>query len=142
MPWNAVYASDSAEITYSGETTGFDILNAKARFFAHTFESPPRYVLCDFSGVRVFSITPGDIKQIVAQDRAEARRHPELIEAVAAPTPISYGMSRMWESLIADVRPCTVVRPTRAEAIAWLREQDVPLTPAHSREHAAQASGA
>lgn len=141
MPWNTVYDRDSAEITYSGETTGFDILNAKAQFFSHPFESRPRYVLCDFSAVRTFDITPGDIKQIVAQDREAARAHPSLMEAVVAPTPISYGMSRMWEALVADVRPRTAVRPTRAEVIAWLHEQDVALTPAHSREHAGHAPG-
>lgn len=141
MAWQALYARDSAEIAYSGTTTGFDILHAKAQFFAHAFEVPPRYVLCDFSGVRVFDISPGDVKQIVEQDREAARLHPRLIEAVAAPTPISYGMSRMWESLVADVRPLTVVQPTRAEALAWLKAQRVELAPAHGREHAAGVPG-
>lgn len=142
MTWRAVYARDSAEIMYSGDTTGFEILNAKAEFFAHPFETPPRYVLCDFSGIQGFHIAPADVKRIVQQDREAARVNPELAEAVVAPTPLSYGMSRMWELLVADARPLTVVQPTRAKAIAWLHEQDIGLTPAHRRELAAPASGA
>jgi hypothetical protein len=136
MPWRAEFARDSAEITFFGNTTGYEILNAKAQFFAHPFESSPRYVLCDFSAVHAFDITRADVQRIVEQDREAARLHPMLAEAVVAPTPISYGMSRMWESLVADVRPLTTVKATRAEVIAWLHEQDIALTPAHRREHA------
>lgn len=134
MPWSARYAPSSAEILYSGELTGAEILRAKQEVFAHAFEGGPAYVICDFSPVDVFHVSPGDVKRITEQDRAAAGAHPGLVEVVVAPTQIEYGMSRMWEFLVGDFRPQTRVGKTRAEVLSWLEEEHVPLTAEHARE--------
>jgi hypothetical protein len=134
MPWTTHFSPGSAEIQFFGEVTGEEILLAKKEFFSHPFEQGPFYVLCDFSPVQKFGVSPADVRQIVEQDRQATRTHPSLAEVVAAPTLVEYGLSRMWELLMGGKRSKTNVDKTRAEALAWLEEEGVQLTPEHARE--------
>jgi hypothetical protein len=126
MPWDARYGAESAELAFRGQTTGMEILEAKRQFFAHRFENGARYVLCDFSAVTHFDVHPSEIRQIVVLDRASVPRTPGLREAVVAPTPLEYGMSRMWEIQVGDLRKIAV-RHSRDEAVEWLHEQGITL---------------
>jgi hypothetical protein len=137
MTWSDVYWDDTAEIRFSSDITGDDILEAKRRFFAHPFAAAPRYVLCDFSPVRSFAVSLADVRRIVEQDRAAARKQPGVVEVVVAPTPVEYGSARMWEMLVEDARAQTKVGVTRAEVLAWLEDQGVELNDEHRQELAA-----
>lgn len=120
MPWTATYGADGAEVRYSGVTTGADILEAKGEFFARRFPDRSRFLLCDFTLVERFDVSTAEVDQIVEQDRAVAAENPELAEVVIAPTPIQYGLARMWQIRIAGVRERTAVVRTRTEAHEWL----------------------
>lgn len=125
MPWKAHYAPDHAELDFWGRTTGAEIFDAKHEFFHHRFERGPLWVLCDFTAVEEFDVSPAEVRHIVEQDRRYAPVSPDLLEAVVAPGPLEYGMSRMWEIQVGEARPRTAVRQTRSEVLAWLREKGV-----------------
>lgn len=127
MPFSSTYYPDGAEIRYRGHTTGPEILEAKRLFFAHDSPGPAHFVLCDFSDVDQFDVSPADVERIIEQDRAAVRTHPDLAEVVVAQTPVAYGLARMWELRIEDERPRTAVLRTRDDAIDWLERAGVPV---------------
>jgi len=120
MPWSVTWHPDAAEIRYRGLTTGGDILEAKRQFFSRKFDGPARYVLCDFSDIQRFEVSPLEVHTIIAQDRAALFTHPELAEAVVAIGPLEYGLARTWQIEMQGTSRRTLVARTRAEAIAWL----------------------
>lgn len=129
MPWTAEYFENGASLRYSGRTTGDDILAARQQVFAHPFPGGARFMLCDFSGVEIFDVSSSSISQIVDQDRRAVPIHPKLVEAVVAPTPLEFGLARMWQACVDEVRPNTAVTRTRSEAIAWLAKQGISPLP-------------
>lgn len=121
MPYVTEYRNAGAEIFYAGTITGAEIYRAKNEFFAHPFGKEARYVICDFTQVGAFEVTPEDVDLIVAQDKRAMETHPQLVEAVVAPRPAVFGLARMWQSKVDVVRPHTAVVRSRAEALVWLQ---------------------
>lgn len=132
MPWMIRYAEDGAEVLYDGHTTGTDILSAKRDFFTHGFDTPPQYLLCDFGGVQQFDVDQKDVQAIIDQDIAAVATHPQVLEVVIAPTPLQFGLARIWQMRVEPHRPLTFVARSRPEALSWLLSHDVRLDgPAH-----------
>ena len=127
MSYVTEYGNDGAEIFYSGTITGAEIYRAKNEFFAHPFKGEPRFVICDFTGAGTFDVSPEDVELIVQQDRRAMASHPQLLEAVVAPRPVVFGLARMWQSKVEDVRPHTAVVKTRPEAVNWLQSSGLAL---------------
>ena len=125
MPYKIDFHEAGAEITYTGHVLGDEILEAKRRFFGHRFAGPSQYVLCDFSAAETYDISPECVDQIIEQDRQAMAVHEQLHEAVIAPKPLVYGLSRMWQIRVDTVRPHTAVVRTRPEALRWLKETGV-----------------
>ena len=125
MGYNVWFRKEGAEITYSGAVSGPEILAAKGEFFGHRFDGGPRYLLCDFTETTKFDISTDDLDELVEQDRAMLPTHPELFEVVVATRPVIYGLSRMWQAKVDQVRPHTAVVRTRDEALTWLRATGV-----------------
>ena len=121
MSYVIEYGNAGAEILFSGEITGAEIHRAKAEFFGHKFPDKARYVLCDFTDAGAFDVSPEDVDTIVEQDRRAMESHTSLLEAVIAPRPLLFGLSRMWQAKVDVVRPHTTVVKTRAEAVKWLQ---------------------
>lgn len=129
--WEMTFTSSGAALTFSGRVTGAEIAEAKAAFFAHDFADEARYVICDFAPAGTFEVSSHDVQRIVDQDKAAMVSHPVLLEAVVASTTLQYGLSRMWQQRVDEVRPHTGVFRTRAEAVEWLRSREI--RPAWSR---------
>src|SRR5687767_8376766 len=127
MAFEATYLASGAELRFSGVVTGDEILEAKREFFAHEFPDEARYVICDFTAAVRFEIPSDAVTRIVEQDRDAMDDHPHLLEAVIAPQPVAFGLSRMWQMKVDEVRPHTGVVRTRAEAIRWLEAAGLPV---------------
>lgn len=121
MSYVIEYGNAGAEIQFSGKVTGAEIHRAKAEFFVHDFPDEARYVICDFTDGGTFEVSPEDVDSIVEQDKSAMESHLSLLEAVIAPRPLVFGLSRMWQSKVDEVRPHTAVVKTRAEALKWLQ---------------------
>ena len=129
MPWTTLYEKHGAEICYHGIVTGAEVLEAKRQFFAHEFPGGARFVLCDFGAAEQTHVSSPELEGIIAQDNAAIGSHPMLKEAIVAPKPLQFGLARMWQTRVDEVRPHTSVTYTRAEAITWLDGQGIRPLP-------------
>ena len=123
MTWTTHIRTEDAEIIYTGDITGADIVAAKRAFFDDPASRDLRYVLCDFTAVTGFNVKPPDVQRLIEQDRQSVQTHPHLAEVVVAPQPHAFGLARMWEQQVDDARPRTRVVHSRAEAEAWLHNE-------------------
>ncbi len=122
MPWTTAFSGSGAELTYTGNVSGEDILEAKRQFFADPKSQALVFVVCDFSAVAKLDVRAADVQRILRQDLASVPSHPHLWEVVVAPQTHAYGLARMWEQQVHDERNTHVVHE-RAEAEAWLKGQ-------------------
>jgi hypothetical protein len=122
MTWTTHFHDDHAEVRYSGNVSGEDILEAKRAFFDSPQSRAAVYVLCDFTAVEKLDVRAPDVQRILRQDLASVPSHPRLIEVVIAPQTHAFGLARMWEQQVHDERRTLVVRE-RPEAELWLKEQ-------------------
>src|SRR5918992_5170907 len=99
MPWTSDYHPVGAYITFTGRTTGEDLVQAKSEAYAHAYETgQPRFVVLDYVAVEHFDVDQGDVDRTVVQDRtAESTDLPFLLVAAVAPRADAYGVARMWE---------------------------------------------
>jgi hypothetical protein len=63
------------------------------------------------------------IKSIAPLHQRAWEFHPDAVVAIAADTDITYGLSRMWESLIDAISWETMVFRSRVDAEAWIKEK-------------------
>ena len=131
MAFTIDYKEFGASVCFTGPVKGPDLLEAKTEFFAHRFDSGPRYVICDFTDATQFDIATEDLNRLVEQDNQALPEHPVLFELVVAQKPVMYGLARMWQSKVDRVRPHTAVLRTRDEAVEWLRAAGVSPAPEH-----------
>lgn len=106
----------SAEVIQSGVTESMD----EARV------SKLRYGLIDFSKTTELKMTPEGVRQLVQVNRKAAMLTQGAFVAVVAPSPLVYGLSRMWQIFAEDLGWNANVFDTRADALAWLRKQLAP----------------
>jgi hypothetical protein len=126
MPWIADYLADGAYVTFSGATTGADLIRANTQFYAHRYYKGPRFCVFDLSAVEHLDVNRTDIERVAAQDVvAAAAAIPNLVVAVIAPQPFSFGMARMWELQVGETEWRTKVVHSRPEALKWLTEQGI-----------------
>jgi len=80
--------------------------------------------LLDFTEVSAMSLTADEIQQLAERDKQLARLLPPITIAVAAPTDVVFGLTRMWEVFAEGTRWQTRVFRSRTEAEAWLQSQN------------------
>jgi hypothetical protein len=130
MPWTTQYFSNGAALRFEGTTTGDEIYRSKIEVLAHDFPDRPRFILCDFTPVETFAVTPNDIDRLVELFRRAEPQIRDFSIAVVAPQPIEYGLARMWEISVEGSGFRTSVVHTRPEALHWLTARGVnPLPP-------------
>lgn len=82
------------------------------------------FSLIDFSAAtKLTDATPETMNRLIAEQRGLARSAPRLHLVVVAPSDLIFGIARMWEGRTEDLGWSGCVVRTRAEALAWLREQ-------------------
>src|SRR5262245_59157065 len=103
MPFSGGFTDDATGIVEVGHgiVTGEELLVETQRLAAAGRDalSAVRYALVAFSAVSEFKVTADETARLAAEDVKLAKAIPELSIAVVAPTPITFGMSRMWEAL-------------------------------------------
>lgn len=129
MTWSVSFSTTGADLYFSGEVAGAEILEAKRQFFTHEFPGDAHWVLCDFTQATSFDITVADVKKIVEQDKKAVRRLDKLLEVVVAPAEVLYGLARMWQAQVAIERSHAAVVRARGDALDWLRDRGVSGLP-------------
>jgi predicted Mrr-cat superfamily restriction endonuclease len=79
--------------------------------------------LVDFSQMTEMKVTSEVVRQMVEINRKTAQLAPGVWVAIVAPSPLAYGMSRVWHSFAYDLDWTANVFHARPEAVAWLIKQ-------------------
>jgi hypothetical protein len=122
MPYCAHYTPNGAHVSFTGLTTGAEIVEAKAAALAYPYADRFQYVLCDFSDADRLDVPTSAVRCAAQADRDFARAHAPFAVAVVAPQTLTFGLSRMWQAFVDDTGIRSTVVRTREEAVGWLAE--------------------
>jgi len=122
MPVQIEYIDGGAGVLWTGTgvVTGRELHDANAEIYSDDHVFDQRYQLVNLVNVERFDVTPEDIREIAAQDRAGAAKNPHIIVAVAGESDLVFGLSRMWEAHVDKSPLKTCVFRTVAEAREWI----------------------
>jgi len=108
----------------SGIVTTSELLEASAKLAMNEAVARNiKYLLADFSEVTDLRLTPNTIHYVAELNRKAAQFSSGAFVAIVAPSPLAYGLGRMWQMLMEEVRWTSAVFHQRAEAIVWLKQQ-------------------
>jgi hypothetical protein len=82
-----------------------------------------RYLLVDHSAIPEEKVDTASLRLLAERVSNNLEIIPEGFVAVVAPNDVLYGLSRVWETLAEQSALTTRVMRTRAEAVAWLKEE-------------------
>ena len=127
MPVTYAISDDGSriDIRWSGVMTVSDgnalheSLNANSNAIARI-----QTCLNDFTAVTDVRLSSGDIRNLAAQDEMLSRLVPRLVMALVAPSTLTFGLNRMWETFSENTPWKTKVFRSRDEAEKWLEEQN------------------
>ena len=110
--------------TSYGVLTGQDLLEATERLRALIEANPAcRYLLIDHSAIAEENVDTESLKAIAEQTEDNLRTIPEGLVAIAAPSDVLFGLSRLWAMRAEHPKLVTEVTRTKETAIAWLEQQ-------------------
>lgn len=113
-----------AVYTSSGVLTGQDLLDADARVREEARRNPGfRYVFVDHSAIPEEKIDTESLQVLAERTSETLELIPAGMVAIAAPSDVLFGLSRMWETQAEQPGLVTFVARTRDEAVAWLKEK-------------------
>ena len=107
-----------------GVLTSQDLLDADERLHIEIIRNPElRYLLVDHSAIPEEKVDVESLRVLAERVGENLEIIPEGLIAIVAPNDILYGLSRMWEILAEQSGLTTRVTRTRAEAVAWLKDE-------------------
>ena len=125
MPIGIEGRQDGAGVVYncSGTVTIDDFFQAGMTFLASPEEIRKwRYCIIDLTFVEGMQINPDDVRAVVEQNkRIASLAVPGPLLAVASPSDVAFGLSRMWEVLNEQVGWETMTFRSRSEADQWIQ---------------------
>jgi hypothetical protein len=118
-----------------GTVTGTEIMEANDRIYDVEAILKMRYKIIDRSECTDYCVTTDEIKLIAGQDMKVAKVNRDITILLVSPTPVQYGMTRMWQVYVAETGFTTKIFADRQSADAWLSsafgepDQDDPSAP-------------
>jgi hypothetical protein len=109
----------------SGRVKGAEFTAATKELFARDFTAEPLlYVLVERGAdVTAIDVTAEDVRDIAEQDIEVSSKAPNVSVAVLANNTLSYGLARMWQTLVDASGWRTAIFQDRAAAVDWLRTE-------------------
>jgi hypothetical protein len=108
----------------SGTLTGEDLLSANKEMFSRDLIAEPyHYGLFDSTDVTEVKISAVTMRENAMQDVSEARRMPKFVYAIYAKSDVTFGLGRMWETLVGESGWVTHTFRKRSDAVEWLKDQ-------------------
>jgi len=110
-----------------GEVTDGDLKELYTTGYKLVFRTQPVASITDGSESTSFAVSPQMIRELAKA--APVLANPALRRVIIAPSPIMYGMARMFEMLGESTRPNLYIVRTEAEALALLNVKTVRFEP-------------
>jgi hypothetical protein len=131
MPYETQYVDSEKGVLKigSGVVTGAELLETATHQSLDERIRTVKYALVDFSQMIEMKITSEIVRQMVEIQKKTSQLAPDVVVAIVAPSPLAYGMSRVWQSFAYDLGWTSNVFHSRPDAVAWLIKKlgkDVP----------------
>lgn len=125
MPIQIKYINDGIGVEFmcSGIVTGADIIATNKEIYRNENFSRQRYQIVDKTKCAEYKVNNEEIRIMAEQDKAAAKTNPNVIIAFISPSPLQYGLSRMYQAYVGDNGFLTEIFRDRKSAEEWIEEQ-------------------
>lgn len=110
------------EFISAGIVTGGEIIEVNRRIYRPEHLARLRYKIIDRTRCTEYLVSNREVEIIAGQDREAARINSQILIALVSTTPLQFGVTRVWQSLVDDSGLRTEIFVDRASADAWLRD--------------------
>ena len=111
------------EIIASGIVTGKEIVAAHKEIYNEENLEKQRYQIVDRTHCTKYQVTSEEVERISEIDNNASKINPNIIFAVVSPTPLQFGISRMWQAYLDEDRFVTKIFQDRKNADEWIKSQ-------------------
>lgn len=125
MPVEVIYLDDGHGVIFrgTGVVTGQEILAANKELFSTPEKTAKyKYGLADWTGIEEYNVTSSDLEKAALLSKNASKYLPELFLAVVADKDMPYGMSRMFEAFLNDLKWDVMLFREMVKAEAWIKE--------------------
>ncbi len=125
MPIKIKYTDDGlgVKIIAYDIATGVEIIEANNRINTGNNFASLKYKIADRTDCNEYQVSSADVKIIAEQERDAVKLNPELFVAMIAPSDLHFGMSRMYQSLMADLGFECEIFKDRKSADTWIENK-------------------
>ncbi len=122
MPVKITYTEDGLGIIAFalGIVTGKELIEANDKVGRNKNFSKLKYKIADRSECVEYNVESSDMKIIAEGEREAAKLNPDIIVALIASSEVQIGMSRMYQSLMADIGFESNIFEDRESADKWI----------------------
>ena len=125
MPVKIIYTEDGLGVRYAakGITTGEEVIQANKETINDERFPSLKYKIADRSECDEYLVDGASVKIIAEQEREASQINPDLKVALIAGSEVQFGMSRMYQSLMAGMGfECDIFEDHEA-AIEWINKK-------------------
>ena len=109
------------DILASGIVTGEEIIKAQEEIYNEENLQKQKYQIIDRTHCTEYQVSSEDIERISDIDNRASEVNSYIIIAVVSPSPLQYGMTRMWQAYIKEDRFMTKIFVDRKSADEWIK---------------------
>ena len=120
---NYLHNGIGIEIIASGIVTGEEIIKAQEETYNEENLQKQKYQIIDRTHCTKYQVSSEEIERISDIDNRASEVNLYIIIAVVSPTPLQFGMTRMWQAYIKEDRFVTKIFTDRKSADEWIKLQ-------------------
>lgn len=122
MTWTVHYASQGADVRFTGRVSVQEICDAQREVLRHAYDGPMRFNVFDYSESEDVHLETGDLIRIFDGRKDFLRTRPTHALVLVGHQPVLGDLIRLWEVLASDLPLNTVLVSNREDAQQWLRD--------------------
>ena len=125
MPIKIIYTEDGLGVKYiaMGKTTGEEVIQTNKEVISDKRFQSLKYKIADRSECDEYLVNGASVKIVAEQEREASQVNPDLVVALIAGSELQFGMSRMYQSLMAGMGfECDIFEDQEA-AMKWINKK-------------------
>ena len=125
MPIKIIYTEDGLGVKYvaRGITTGEEVIQTNNKVINDKRFPSLKYKIADRSECDKYLVDGASVQIVAEQEREASQLNPDLIVALISGSEVQFGMSRMYQSLMAGMGfECDIFEDQEA-AMQWINKK-------------------
>lgn len=110
------------EFIASGIVTGKEIIAANKKIYTAEHLSGLKYKIIDRTACTDYLVTTEEMQDIADQDLQASKTNNKITIVLVSPTPLQYGMTRMWQLLSDETQWKSEIFKTRKDADEYINK--------------------